>query len=437
MEVKNCKSDCHRVCKVVLKELKNTFSHVEQLCVSGRREQTTFYLEEVSSKFDLVSSCHDGCNDAIDYILLLLTLISTSIAQLKTLKEQGLPFEGKCRDENSNGLGEVIIGFRRMLTEKGTLLFIAKSLCHSNRFVRYKASKLFLIYFEELPCVLAGQLESIRLVIYECVRSKHATVLCLLHDALKLLRRKMHRIFLDCKPMMEPDASTQLMLLTIPLGICNDVLAGKYCDPCHCLECKCPPSTVRIKAMYQAEKLRKRILNGNCGSKEHERGSSLFGPEQLKDLLEHLECFLAMFPLDMQTLFAEVESDSYALWYKLKFLLLKLENDVNLCNDSNLLAVEILTYFTFNSHIMEHLDCMKSYGFGGSSIAAPLENGFLTTRECTQPSRNLKLLVLVILKCILCTCSTDASRPSEGKANCRTFISISMSFISSNRNHWD
>ena len=417
MEVKNCKSDCHRVCKVALKELKRTFSHIEQLYISGRPEQASVYLENMSSRFDL--SC-DGCNDAIDYILLLLTLISTSFTQLKTLKKQSLPFDIKCRGENSNGPGDVITGFHRMLTEKDTILFITKSLCHSSKFVRYKASKLLLLYFEELPCILAGQLESIQLVIYECARSKSATVLGLLHNALRLLRRKLHRISLDYKRMMEGDASTQLMLLMILLGICNDVLAGKYCDPCDCLECKSPPCMVRIKVMYQAEKLRKHIINANHGSKEHEASSGLF--QQLKDLLEHLKCFLTMFSLDMRTLFAEVEPDDYGLFYNLKFLLLKLENDINLTNSSNLLAMEILTHFIHNAYIMEHFDCMKSYGFGGSSIAAPFGNGFSSAREYTQPTKTLKLLVLILLKCILCTCSTDDSSSSKGKACCRVLF---------------
>ena len=422
MEEESHNSKCHGTCLVAFKELRNAYSTLEKHNTYEVPKETLLFLENISK--NLASAVRkDCCDNSINYLLLLLTFLGKSLSQLGTRKEQCIFL--MCREDTPGDTKESVVNrLLHILSQKNMIFVVTSCLCHTNSFVSYKACKVFLKYFERIPRALAGYKETIQSLLYEYGEKCDVIVLDLLHDFTKSFRKKLQGMESKIGLLEEKDQFAQVAVLTALLSIFNKAFSENSSWACGHYSYK--NLVCKIKGMYQAEKLNSYILNVSCGSKEFLKASEFSQSEQLKSLVEQLRLFLDICLFEWRSIFAEAEFDSYVTFYKLKFLLLKVKDNITASHGMIQQALVFLTDFVDNkNNIIEYIDNLKFHGFGGRIMATVSDRGLTRVEEFDQSTRNLRLLVLIILNCFLLALNVNDSSFVHGKV----IIKICIKFL--------
>ena len=417
MEENICGPELYTTCQPALEELKVAFLALEKLRTCEGPKETLHFFDSIWKTINLVKE-RACCCRTNDCVLLLLTVISKCFIKLGTGAKQGIICKSYCGEDTSNDAEESTLnGLRCTLHRDSTVLVATRSLLHTNNFVSYKASKVFLHYFEQLPCVIADCRESIQPILFECAKSNSAVFMTLLHDVIKLVRRNLQGIGSEFGLKLDNGMCAQVKLLVAFLRCCNETFDGDSFETSNHVACNIPLCIARVEAVYQAEKLNRYVLHTSKKNETFETPPSFFQPEQLKSLTECLNVFLSSFLFKWKSIFAEGEfENSYITLYKLKILLLKTKDYASASNEIIQLAREILNHFVQDANVIDHFGNIKFHGFGGKLMAIVSDSELASSKEYNQFTQNLQLFILVILNSCACVLHGDYSSSFCGKA---------------------
>lgn len=377
-------------CIRILDRLKDNCREYERM--KNSNEQEEMLLNSLENTLGLVPTTQ-CCQYSAHGILLQLSMISRYIANRNALKRQTVPtsFEATVKTQDLKRDSELMESF--LVVDLGkTVRFLINSLCHVNRFIRYKASKLFIDYFAQLPAILLGYEDSMKYSLRSCTKNGgNSLVMSILHDAVKCFR-KQH--FAKVSPTVElpEDANvmSQLRILNLIAEIGINVLRDMH--TCGSCTVQYYESTVSLKTIYQAKKLKLSLIRRGDENRDTENANLKHGiSREISQLFDSLECLVTISPIDLKDIFQKSQSDNLTIFYKLKILIIDVTNNTD--DSTAQMANDFLACFVAKSENSKQMGFKKFNDFAGKARTNEMQYSHSTP--------NLRLLILAILKCLL------------------------------------
>ena len=382
--------DCPNKCIYALDKLRKAFAAIELL--TNTKETWKEIVGACPTIVALLGLCdvkHE-CPTIIDCKLIALSLISGVSTKIGMLLNQKRYCDVQIKWVISeNRRNRELNGLYASLQDAETVSFLYACLGDSNKFVRYKASKLFLEYFSFHPCALVTCKDAAIGLLSSCMKNNRYVFMSLLLSVMKCCKKTIKWDDSSSDFLYEGNLSSQMEVLKMLFQVCNDILK-KGNSPGGC-DSQDPADVTTLKAIYQAKKLELPLLSR--GKQEPVEETQ----QMWEDLSKHLSSFLELYPINWKQILTEEEFLRFATFYKLKILFFKLNSPECMIQQ----AIEFLTCFIERSECLMHIDFTLRHGFGGSLLAGNFDKKLTIAEmtECSQITPNLRLFVLVTLKC--------------------------------------
>ena len=421
MDVKSCDPMCPIKCKHVLEEIKFATTEFGQSDASERPEEISSLFEKFSKSLGLGKN-RDCCSNVTNCKLLHLSWIRSLFVNLECFKERDSIFYWQHGVEDSNSQGESVVKLRvifDLFKKENLVLFMISSIYHSDRFVRYKASEIFVEYFKQCPCILVNYKDELECQFSDCIKNCRIVLIGLLQKLLKSFRKILEEVTCKSGLPFGGDACARITLFSLLLRMLS---CGRSCSMFEDVENKNYESVIRLRALYEAEKLKRCILQ--IKTKEFDNLRNFHWFEELEILLKDLRVFVNIYHFDWKDIFEGKSFDSSVTFYKLKIILLKVTSHFG--DNTIQQATEILTLFVEDSQSLMDINLMGFCGLGGKMVDNEL--ALLQSADYKQITPNLRLFTLLILKCFLLALKMEESKDVQGKVSvfdlCRVTICL-------------